>query len=93
LSGELGGRQSSSDFDESCSAQCASGRRLTANVVLNGNWPTIEVVFFSFETDLAGGEGSPADRNFAGDGQRRALTPVLILVIALPETKDNGDPG
>jgi hypothetical protein len=29
----------------------------------------------------------------AGDGQRRAFTPVLILFIALPEAKDNADPG
>jgi len=28
----------------------------------------------------------------AGDGQRRAFTPVLILFIALPEAKDNADP-
>jgi hypothetical protein len=29
----------------------------------------------------------------AGDGQRRAFTPALILFIALPEAKDNADPG
>ena len=28
-----------------------------------------------------------------GDGQRRAFTPALILFIALPEAKDNIDPG
>src|ERR1700720_5060072 len=27
----------------------------------------------------------------AGDGQRRAFAPVLILFIALPEAKDNAD--
>jgi hypothetical protein len=31
----------------------------------------------------------PADRNFAGDGQRRAFTPAVILFIALPDAKDN----
>jgi hypothetical protein len=29
----------------------------------------------------------------AGDGQRRAFTPALILFIALPEAKDNIEPG
>jgi hypothetical protein len=29
----------------------------------------------------------------AEDGQRQAFTPALILFIALPETKDNTDPG
>jgi hypothetical protein len=29
----------------------------------------------------------------AGDGQRRAFTPAVILFIALPEAKDNIDPG
>src|ERR1041384_6396063 len=31
----------------------------------------------------------PEDRNLAGNGQRRAFTPAVILFIALPETKDN----
>jgi len=35
----------------------------------------------------------PADRNFACDGRRRAFTPAVILVIALPEAKDKLDPG
>jgi hypothetical protein len=34
----------------------------------------------------------PGDRNFAGNGQRQAFTPALILFIALPETKDNCQP-
>jgi hypothetical protein len=29
----------------------------------------------------------------AGNGQRRAFTPAVILFIALPEAKDNIDPG
>ena len=35
----------------------------------------------------------PADRNLAGDGQRRAFTPAVILFIALPEAEDKVDPG
>jgi hypothetical protein len=30
---------------------------------------------------------------FAGNGQRRAFTPAVILFIALPEAKDNAKPG
>jgi hypothetical protein len=29
----------------------------------------------------------------AGNGQRRAFTPAVILFIALPEAKDNIEPG
>ena len=29
----------------------------------------------------------------AGDGQRRAFTPAVILFIALPEPEDKSDPG
>jgi hypothetical protein len=29
----------------------------------------------------------------AGDGQRRAFTPAVILFIALPEAEDKFDPG
>jgi hypothetical protein len=29
----------------------------------------------------------------AGNGQRRAFTPAVIIFIALPEAKDNIDPG
>jgi len=50
-------------------------------------------MLFSSETDFAGRvKARPADRNFAGDG-RRAFTPAVILVIALPEAKDKLDPG
>src|SRR6516162_4681439 len=53
-----------------------------------------KAVFFFFETDFAGRvKARPADRNLAGDGQRRAFTPAVILFIALPDTKDNIDPG
>ena len=40
------------------------------------------------------GEG-PASRSktLAENGQRRAFTPAVILFIALPEVKDNIDPG
>jgi hypothetical protein len=34
-----------------------------------------------------------AERNFGKDGLKRAFTPALILFIALPEAKDNLDPG
>ena len=51
-------------------------------------------MLFSSETDFAGRvKARPADRNFAGDGRRRAFTPAVILVIALPEAKDKLDPG
>jgi hypothetical protein len=51
-------------------------------------------ILFSFETDFTGRvKARPADRNFAENGQRRAFTPAVILFIALPEEKDNVDPG
>jgi hypothetical protein len=50
-------------------------------------------ILFSFETDLGRVKARPADRNFAGDGQRRAFTPAVILFIALPDAKDNIEPG
>jgi hypothetical protein len=52
------------------------------------------VILFSFELTFAGRvKARPADRNLAGDGQRRAFTPAVILFIALPDTKDNIEPG
>jgi hypothetical protein len=47
-----------------------------------------------FEADFAGGcrPGQQID-TFAENGQRRAFTPAVILFIALPEVKDNIDPG
>jgi hypothetical protein len=52
------------------------------------------VFLFSFENDLAEGEG-PASRSktLAENGHRQAFTPAVILFIALPETKDNIEPG
>jgi hypothetical protein len=49
---------------------------------------------FSFETDLAG-RGRPGQQieNLAENGHRRAFTPAVILFIALPEAKDNVEPG
>ncbi len=35
----------------------------------------------------------PADRNLAGNGQRRAFTPAVILFIALPEAEDKTPAG
>ena len=49
---------------------------------------------FFVRTDFAGRvKALPADRNLAGDGQRGAFTPAVILFIALPDTKDNIEPG
>jgi hypothetical protein len=50
-------------------------------------------ILFSFET-LPEGEG-PASRSktLAETGHRRAFTPAVILFIALPEVKDNIEPG
>jgi hypothetical protein len=39
------------------------------------------------------GEGPASRSKLAGDGQRRAFTPAVILFIALAETKDNSEPG
>jgi hypothetical protein len=54
-----------------------------------------EAVFFSrLKLNLPEGEGlSGRSKTLAEDGQRQAFTPVLILFIALPEAKDNSDPG
>jgi hypothetical protein len=50
--------------------------------------------FFRLNADFAGRvKARPADRNLAGDGQRRAFTPAVIVFIALPDTKDNVEPG
>ena len=52
------------------------------------------VFFFHLKLNLPEGEGlSVRSELWQEDGQRRAFTPVLILFIALPETKDNTDPG
>ena len=52
------------------------------------------VILFWFEADFAGrAKARPADRNLAGDGQRRAFTPAVILFIALPDAKGNIEPG
>jgi hypothetical protein len=48
---------------------------------------------FSFETEITEGE-DPADRvNLGGGCSVLDLHASLILVIALPETKENTDPG
>ena len=54
----------------------------------------IAVFFFRSKLILPEGEG-PASQieTWQGDGQRRAFTPAVILFIALPEAKDNIDPG
>ena len=71
-------------------------RKLPANVESEGLAARLckAVFFFSFETDFAGGL-RPGHQigTLAGNGQRRAFTPAVILFIALPETKDNIDAG
>ena len=54
-------------------------------------------ILVSFETDLNYSCRRVKARQqigtMAGDGKRRAFTPAVILFIALPETKDNIEPG
>ena len=65
-----------------------------AKVVRGGSQPIEKVYSFSFEADLVGRvKARPADRNFRRARSRRAFTPAVILFIALPEAKDNIDPG
>jgi hypothetical protein len=53
-----------------------------------------KTLFFFVRTDFAGRvKARPADRDLAGDGQRRAFTPAVILFIALPDARDNIEPG
>jgi hypothetical protein len=54
-----------------------------------------KAVFFLFRSKLTLPEGEgPASRSeLSENGQRRAFTPAVILFIALPEEKDNIDPG
>ena len=51
------------------------------------------VFFFRLKLNLPEVKACPQIGTLAKSGQRRAFTPVLILFIALPETKDNTDPG
>ena len=59
-----------------------------------GGKPAKAVFFFRSNLTLPEGE-APASRSelFAENGQRRAFTPTVILFIALPEAKDNIEPG
>src|ERR1035437_4535185 len=70
-------------------------RYIPANVLSGGSRsPTGSCILFSCETDFARGS-RPGQQigTFAENGQRRAITPAVILFIALPEAKDNIDPG
>jgi hypothetical protein len=50
-------------------------------------------ILFLFEVDFCRRvKAGQQIETFAGDGQRRAFTPAVILFIALPEAKDNVDP-
>jgi CheY-like chemotaxis protein len=51
------------------------------------------VFFFRSKLTLPEGEGPASRSKLGSDGQRRAFTPAVILFIALPEAKDNIDPG
>jgi len=50
--------------------------------------------FFRPKLTLLEGEGlTSGSKLLQGTGQRRAFKPAVILFIALPEAKDNADPG
>jgi len=52
------------------------------------------VFFFRPKLTLLEGEGpTSGSKLLQGAGQRWASTPAVILFIALPEAKDNADPG
>jgi hypothetical protein len=62
--------------------------------VVNSRRVAESSILFSFDADFAGRvKARPADRDFAGDGHRRAFTPAVILFIALPEAEDKTAPG
>jgi hypothetical protein len=49
---------------------------------------------FRLKLTLPEGEGPASGSKLSqGNGQRRAFTPAVILFIALPDAKDNIDPG
>jgi hypothetical protein len=50
------------------------------------------VFFFVRHWSVQEGEGQSPDRTWQGD-QRQALTPAVILFIALPSTEDKSGPG
>jgi hypothetical protein len=59
-----------------------------------GGWrPAFESsILFSFETDFTG-RVKALRSELGSDGQWPALTPAVILFIALPEADDKTDPG
>jgi hypothetical protein len=64
-------------------------------MVLVEDWwsPLLNSIVFLFETEITEG-GDPADRvDLSGECSVLDLHASLILVIALPETKENTDPG
>jgi len=50
-------------------------------------------ILFSFETVFTRRVKAGRRSNPGRENQRRAFTPAVILFIALPEAKDNTDPG
>src|ERR1019366_4740637 len=69
-------------------------RNIPANLAVWGSWAGRQKAVFFFRSTLTyqEGEGQPPDRT-RQDGLRRAFTPAVVLFIALPEAKDNIDPG
>ena len=68
--------------------------KLPANVLNEGSCPAMESsILFSFETDFTGRvKAGPQIETWQGRSAA-AFTPAVILFIALPEAKDNIDPG
>jgi hypothetical protein len=55
--------------------------------------PQVAVFFFSFDHEFTRRVKAGRRSNPGRENQRQALTPAVILFIALPEAKDNIDPG
>jgi hypothetical protein len=55
--------------------------------------PTQSSFLFSFDNEYTRRVKAGRRSNPGRENQRRAFTPAVILFIALPEAKDNIDPG
>jgi hypothetical protein len=61
---------------------------------VRGSRPPIQSGFpFSFDNEYSRRVKAGRRSNPGRENQRRAFTPAVILFIALPEEKDNIDPG
>ena len=76
-------------------ANLPSNAKKPANVLGEGSRQKRESsILFSFGIDFTGRvKAGQQIETLAGDGHRRAFTPAVILFIALPEEKDNSEPG